>query len=359
MAGVTTSSVTTKSNAEAYLILMADSRSPHYPDRLTAPYHALAAAINLNYAKHHGYDFRYYQFAPLDEHPQNADTKSADAKNGNQGDLLETIRWHIDWFTFASLRQLSPLTTHYPRLQARLGRNYARLRRLFGHTATENPWLGKAKSTAYCRHPVYGTRAAPWGKLPAIEHAMQSGYTHVVYIDSDAVFANPKMRIEQFLESNTSTLAPLESAELVLLHSRPYARELANSGFMVWRNTPAARALLAQWWDVDAGEFHHYHDFEQYALKHTLLEDPERQNNIAIVADDCFVETRGQFIRHVASPNADERVPRFRAQASRTGLSTSRFRTLIAELDRYHLHTLDCSSVAFQQLTNARAAKSE
>lgn len=329
------------------LILMADSRSPIARDRRRAPYYSLAAALNLHYAERHGYAFRFSQFTPISSVNSGSRSLAATVNTADDAPPLEALRWHADALAYALLRQLSPLTVQQPRLQDALGRNYNRIRALLGTAPEEDPWQSSKKTASYCAHPNHEPRAAPWGKLPAIEAALADGYPTVVYIDSDAIFAKPTKTVAQFLAGSKSTTAPVANADLTVLHSVPFKNEEANSGFMVWQNTPSARNLLAHWWHTDAGRFHQDHDYEQSVLKQRLLINSATRARIAIIPEDCFIEHKGQFIRHVASPHSIQRVPRFRSAAASAGFTPKRFAKLMEKLSNEHLHPIDCSAVTF------------
>ena len=328
------------------LILMADSRSPLAPDLLSAPYYSLATAINLRYAQLHQYDFRFYQFSPLDA-PVEADASLlSSAMTANQR-LLERARWTADVAAYALFRHASPLTARRPSIQARLRRNYRRARRLLGASRAEDTGPGTTKTAAYCRHPEFGERSAPWGKLPAIEVGLAAGYSRVVYIDSDAVFTDLSCSIDDFLARSTSTAGPLPTADLVVMYSVPFVQEEANSGFMIWQNRPSARQLLSQWWHTDAGGYHRHHDYEQAPLKHTLLPNAATRARIAVVPEPCFMERKGQLVRHVCSPHGVERMPRFRLAAARAGIDERVFDELLQTLEAQHLQWVNCSDVSF------------
>jgi hypothetical protein len=315
------------------LIVMADSRSPICGSLLGAPYFPLAAAINLAYCRRHGYDFLCYQFG--DPEPE------ASCHPG----WRDRVAWSADRSIMSLLNALASDGSATQHWQHAVLRRYARLRRWWLQQPDADPWRTVAKAGYWCEHPTLGARSAPWCKLVALRDALTLGYRTTVYIDSDAIFATPTRNIEAFLASATSTAAPVATADLIVLFSTPFWKAEANSGFMVWRNTAAARQLLDRWWDTDAGEFHGRHDYEQHTLNHVLLEDPACRERIAIVPELSFLEHRGQLVRHVASPHGFARVPRFRLGALRAGLDEDAFAVLMGDLGAHHVKRLERGDV--------------
>lgn len=328
----------------ATLILMADSRSPLSERAIDAPYYALTAAANLDYAERHGYDFRFYQMQPLDS----AETTAVEplraplsqSSQPAQASLRERVCWRLDTLFMRCVQAVSPWLTDRHRVHNWLGRNYHRVRRIVATPAPPELTRVASKMDAYCRHPEYGVRAAPWGKLLAIGAALESGYERVVYIDSDAVFASPDLSLDQFLDRHRDAAESPAGADLTVLFSKPFPREEANSGFMIWLNTDRARMLLQRWWDYDAQGYHTDHDYEQHTLKAHLLTEVDSRRRIRIIPELSFVEQRGQFVRHVASPHAVQRVPRFRLALVQQGLTGARFHALMQQLATRCLLTL-------------------
>ena len=334
--------------ADTTLILMVDNRSPLEEDVYRAPYYSLTAAINCEYARNHGYSFRYYLVSGIgqseDQHPRSADRKYAN-KDTHQN--LES--WWRRWMYFGDVFFMrSRCFLSFP--SSRLDRWFSTWRDKYGSfqkyvmpTNSVRVGFSKQKAQLTCVHSKWGPRAAPWSKLLALDDAMAKGYNRIVYIDSDAIFNRLDVNVDDFLASSTSTLAPIEEAALTLTFNYPWTQIEATSGFMIWKNTERAREILHHWWNIDAGDYHVHHDYEQHTLNNHLLQDVENgyKEHIAIIPTITFLERKKQYVRHVANPHSRARLSRFRYGLKAFGINSTAYRNLIREIEHHHLIWFD------------------
>ena len=155
------------------------------------------------------------------------------------------------------------------------------------------------KQLAPCAHPTLGGRAAPWCKLLALHDTLSlSGdarYDLAVWLDSDLFFHDTSRSIPALLrEYSNSTFDPLGggggsstsgsksssggdgsggsdgsgSGTVAWFPTNwPWEKRLPNSAFIILRNSPAARQLLADWWGHPLGRrWSHRHRYEQEPL---------------------------------------------------------------------------------------------
>jgi hypothetical protein len=127
---------------------------------------------------------------------------------------------------------------------------------------------------AACRHERWGKRHASYCKLVGLAEALDAGYEWVVYLDSDAFVANTTLSLPALLRAY--------GADPAAADGMPAAREEAffgwdwpytlgpNMGFIVLRNTPQMRQMVATWWNLHPGAYSMEHPFEQHAMQWQL-----------------------------------------------------------------------------------------
>jgi hypothetical protein len=319
-------------------MLMADNRNPIMTDLYQAPYYSLAAAVNFDYCLKHGYEFRYFQTSKS----LNKDTDSSITQSIKPSSMelyIQQVVYHLG-IHYMNLRALRV----HNQKEKWVDKTYFKVRRILTSTLVSTKPTNKNKSGHNCVHHKLGHRSAPWSKLPAIHQAMQEDYDRIVYIDSDAIFNIRDMSLDDFLLASSSTLAAIEEAHLTLTYNYPWTDVLANSGFMIWKNTDRAHKILRTWWNTDAGKHHFEHDYEQYALNSTFLSKDNKsefQNDIAIIPAITFLERRKQFLRHVGIIQKRLRVLRFRQALSMLNIGPEKFKLLIEKIKERHLYKFD------------------
>lgn len=260
---------------------MGDSRVPFSPSGMptnpaNASWMALAAALNLQYAKRHGYNFEFLQY---------------------KGDCILDLK----------------------------------------HTKVK-------------RHPA-------WCKLLAIQHAsLRQSDAVVVYIDSDAVFANQSETLDHRLQRSTLYLPgvnPLvnSSVPVTLLqddcsvyffkdkyrefNENPPSKDFANTGVHIWPQ-PFNWNLLSEWWKTNVSADHR--QWEQDALNNVILRRHPRE--VCVIDNACTCcQSSAEYVWHhnrcyqkpennvIAALTKDMYFP-----AAFQALSNSSFQGLIQEL---------------------------
>jgi len=96
-------------------------------------------------------------------------------------------------------------------------------------------------------HPeLKAHRALPWLKLLAVWHGLTRGYDWVVSIDSDAVFRNHALGIEELLSAMDG------GSDVLVLSDMPWRYLRACTGFLIVRGGAYGMSIIKHWWDFGA-----------------------------------------------------------------------------------------------------------
>ena len=143
-------------------------------------------------------------------------------------------------------------------------------------------------------------RDAAWSKLLSTILALELNYDYVVYIDSDCIFRNFDMTIEDFIAPHTDKL-------LIFLNNKPWGDDKPCSGFYVCNVCDASKDIIRNWYNMNLPEKNKNRAWEQDALW-CMYEGL----NISIVDMWMFEEEEGQFLRHITGYNQKHiRMPYF------------------------------------------------
>jgi len=327
---------------------MSDTRNPLCDSLHRAPFYSLATTLNYEYALRHDYDFLFYWLRPEKssaeggerELDSRSEVRVAVTTSGRQS-LLPTwkksLPAHASYLLeiFTAKLNLSNLPPSVIRPWNFFNRA---LNRILRHFIEPTSAISANANVHACSHPVFGSRAPAWAKLLCIEDAMsKADYDRIIYIDTDAFFAQLEVDVEQFLKEHA-----YNDELLVLTNNYPWTRALdsrggrdANTGFMIWNVQDDAFELLHQWWNTDGEVFNLKHDWEQYAFQQRIL--PIYSNQILITPEVTFEERRGQYLRHIGSAERRFRRARMRLASSERKWTKTRWQFLNAELERNHL----------------------
>jgi len=146
-----------------------------------------------------------------------------------------------------------------------------------------------------------------WQKLPAMVELLERNYDFVVYMDADAIVNKRDIKYEHFLAKYPGDIVVCSD------EANSGGKYAVNGGMVIARNTPAAKALLRQWWALRYAypEF----AFEQWALSDIVRnKHPRIDGSIVSVAPETdFNSTYGEILAYVnATKGAElpERIPR-------------------------------------------------
>lgn len=151
-------------------------------------------------------------------------------------------------------------------------------------------------------------RHCAWAKLLVVLKALQELYDYIVYIDSDCVFKNHDIKIEDIILKHKST-----PWNVLFFNNSPWTPQYPCSGFMVCKRSPNTIAFLHKWfthkissdtaslWNQLLASTGHFWDLGTHWEQDTLwLVLVNTNYNVCIDEDEVmFDEKQGQFLRHI------------------------------------------------------------
>lgn len=173
-------------------------------------------------------------------------------------------------------------------------------------------------STYNCRSLSGSKRHAAWSKLLSCVISLESSYDTIVYIDSDCVFLDHTLSIDNYI-INSKKVHNAPNPEIIFLNNIPWNREMPCSGFFIFKNSNISRDIFHDWY-IEESHFHNInHMWEQHALQNKIINNS--RHVITIIDDMMFEDRRGQFLRHVGSKDVNyDRVKVFTNIAKKIGI---------------------------------------
>jgi hypothetical protein len=151
-----------------------------------------------------------------------------------------------------------------------------------------------------CVNPVtQAMRHASWSKLLSTSLALQLNYDYICYVDSDCIFKDFHMTIEEFLQ-------PYSDKDILFLNDKPWSDTMPCAGFYICKVNERTKQFVHDWYAVNLPDKDTKHSWEQSALR-TIYQN----YNIGIVDSWMFREKEGQFLRHIGTDDGANRVPYF------------------------------------------------
>jgi hypothetical protein len=142
-------------------------------------------------------------------------------------------------------------------------------------------------------------RHCAWSKLLSTSKALELEYDYVIYIDSDCIFKNFDISLEDFIN-------PYINKDIIFLNNKPWGNDLPCSGFYICNVTKNTKQFINDWYNVNIPEYNINHTWEQAAL-HRIY----KNYNIEIVDSWMFREEEDQYLRHVSSSECQNRISYF------------------------------------------------
>ncbi len=143
-------------------------------------------------------------------------------------------------------------------------------------------------------------RHASWSKLLSTHLALQWAYDYVVYIDSDCIFHNHSIRLEDYIQ-------PYQDKSVLFLKNYPWSEKDPCAGFILCKVDPVAKQFIQEWYSYNIPEKDTHHDWEQSALHRMMPRD-----YVGIIDDIMFEKKEGQLLRHIGSHEGGNRIPTFK-----------------------------------------------
>jgi hypothetical protein len=164
--------------------------------------------------------------------------------------------------------------------------------------------------TDECYSPSGQLRHPAWSKLNSTKKIIEKyKYDLIVYIDSDCIFSNHQISIEEYLKSAKNIKnESIELKSVIFLNDFPFGYDLPCSGFYIVNTKDTT--IFDDWFNCD--DFPHFnlnHSWEQHILHNYILQ--KWSNKIEVIDDVMFLEKENQFLRHVASHESNNRVSYF------------------------------------------------
>jgi len=153
----------------------------------------------------------------------------------------------------------------------------------------------------------YKPRHASWSKIlsmhKAVSHALSKKmYDYIVYIDSDCIFKDYDTTLESFVK-------PYLKYDIICVNDKPFRIYKPCAGFFICKVSVQSQIFLKNWYNVNIPKKNITHTWEQSALDQIF----KKYNNLVLVDNsDFFNNVDGQFLRHVASHESDNRNPYFK-----------------------------------------------
>jgi hypothetical protein len=187
-------------------------------------------------------------------------------------------------------------------------------------------------SSGHERHPA-------WGKILSVLKAFKYfKYDRIVYIDTDCVFENQELSIDEYLNTfkNTSGKKIKKSADLFFLNNYPYNVDEPCSGFFVAKKESID--IFNDWHKVDSN-YDNKHPWEQRSLSNYIY--PKWKNRIEIIDDIMFERnTVPQFLMHLTSDSELNR-----------NMRNDLFKNIIKDNDmKYGVEDLDVFDFTFKSV---------
>jgi len=136
-------------------------------------------------------------------------------------------------------------------------------------------------------------KAASWTKLLAIYSFFKSQYDYILYLDSDCIVNNHKIK-PNFLIKN------LHNKQALFYSDRPWNKKLPNCGFILMKNNTYNKIFIRNWWNTFSKK-NLSHPYEQYWFQNFWKKNKQKvKKNFKLLNDNiCSLESDKQFIFHM------------------------------------------------------------
>ena len=156
-----------------------------------------------------------------------------------------------------------------------------------------------------CKSPTTNNlRHASWSKLLSTKISLELDYDYVVYIDTDCIFKDFNMTLENFIKhySNNDILF-LNNKTTTIMY---WDSLMPCAGFYICKVNDKSKEFIKDWYNFNITENDIEHPWEQNALWKIYT-----NYNIGVIDKIMFYEEEHQFLRHVASFDSNNRLPYF------------------------------------------------
>ena len=177
------------------------------------------------------------------------------------------------------------------------------------------PHLNNNFSLFNCLSPTNQPRHSSWAKLLSTIKVLMDypQYEYIVYIDSDCIFSNQQLSINDYLTQikNIDDQQLNLNKDIFFVNNKPWDPNLPCAGFFILRNTENSLNILKNWYNNNDNPYYDkIHVWEQYPLQYKIINS--YHNNIEIINDWMFRPFDNQFLRHIGSEEGYNRIPFFK-----------------------------------------------
>jgi hypothetical protein len=150
----------------------------------------------------------------------------------------------------------------------------------------------KEQLSGYARS-VFSWKAVPWTKLLAIYYFLIKKYKYIIYVDSDCIFNNNKIKINKIIKV-------LNKKNILFYSDKPWNSNLPNSGFLLIKNNLFTKIFIKKWWNTFSFK-NFFHPYEQYWLQKFWSNNLKFVLNKFILLPDeiCRLKKKDQYIFHI------------------------------------------------------------
>jgi len=162
-------------------------------------------------------------------------------------------------------------------------------------------------------------RHSAWAKILIVLNNLNEKYSHVVYIDTDCIFRNLTIPLEDKIQQyNDSTF--------IFQSNAPWHPGLPCSGFFICKNTDENRNFLKSWFayhmpTYDSPEWQNtltmakkINSYDWTPGKHweqdalwSLIANKQCKKVTVDISEVAFIEKEGQYLRHICSSDNESR----------------------------------------------------
>ena len=165
---------------------------------------------------------------------------------------------------------------------------------------------------------TYELRHSAWSKIPIMLNALDKKYEYIVYIDSDCVFRNFNISIEEKIQQ-------YKESPLIFQSNFPWHPKLPCTGFYIVKNSPENITFLNKWYNYKLPTYNSTEwqntlrmaktscsydwvpgkHWEQDALWSMIANN---LSNVTVdISEVALEEHKGQYVRHVCSVESNNR----------------------------------------------------
>ena len=164
-----------------------------------------------------------------------------------------------------------------------------------------NKYLEKKEALTSYSTLARSCKTASWVKLLTIYSTLSLKYEYIIYLDSDCIFNNQKITLNQIIRL-------LKKKQMLFYSDKPWNMNLPNCGFILIRNSYFNKNFIKKWWKTFSFK-NLTHPYEQFWLQRFWLNNQEfvKKKFLLLPDEICRLKDKKQFIFHMTSDFAKNR----------------------------------------------------